>query len=181
MHSSPTASDAGSWKEAAVCLLVVWLGCYAPDIDNVLPLLVHRSAVTHSILIPALVAARHRIAGGLLGLSLSVHLTADLFPKAWIGFATIHVPLVGGIGLLSPVWILANVVLCIVLAHRLLGAGPAARGRIYFGIGIFVGAAYFVLNEHKPLLIAAYAAIAVPTLYVSRRLTGLPRDGAADS
>ena len=55
--------------------------------------------------------------GFLIGVS--IHLCADLFPKAWIGFATIKVPYFLSIGpILSPIWMVINLSLGFHLALK---------------------------------------------------------------
>ena len=92
------------WKAftfASLSLIVgLALGNKFPDIDQDTALLVHRSVFTHGPLLPFLlflVASGIRFAPLRLfamGFSLGVafHLSFDLFPKAWQGFALIHVP-----------------------------------------------------------------------------------------
>ena len=96
----------------------------------------HRSLITHSaILCWILFQVANRInmpqtfrkwvryfAAG-TGVGLSVHLSFDLFPMAWKGYALIHIPLVGNLnwipfdGDLAPVifsftWLFANMTYC---------------------------------------------------------------------
>jgi len=102
-------------------LLCAYAGLTLPDIDQPLPL-DHRSALTHSIG-PALLALVRRwarpVAAG-LALGLGLHLAADLFPNAMVGFATIKVPFAGSIGAdLSYAWIGVNGIACLLLGGRL--------------------------------------------------------------
>ena len=71
-----------------------------PDIDQHTGLLLHRSIVTHGPLVPLIavaIAATSRtillrwFALGLV-VGFAVHLSFDLFPKGWSGFALISVP-----------------------------------------------------------------------------------------
>jgi hypothetical protein len=107
---------------APALLLCVVAGLTLPDIDQTLPF-GHRSALTHSIA-PALLAlwrAWLRPAAAGLALGLGLHLAADVFPEAMIGYATVKVPLAGSIGTgPSYVWLGANAVACSWLGGRLL-------------------------------------------------------------
>jgi hypothetical protein len=50
-----------------------------------------------------------------------VHLSFDLFPRSWIGYALITVPLVGRIApTLTVLWLASSMVVCCLLALRLL-------------------------------------------------------------
>ena len=86
--------------------LVVGLaaGNWFPDVDQKTGLLLHRSIVTHGPLVPFIVVV---IASGTrtipfrwfaLGLvvGFAVHLSFDLFPKGWSGFALISAQVTAG-------------------------------------------------------------------------------------
>jgi hypothetical protein len=116
------------WPELAkamalpALLLCVVAGLTFPDIDQPLPL-DHRSALTHSIG-PALLALARRwawpAAGG-LALGLGLHLAADVFPNAMIGFATVKLPFAGSIGSdASYLWLAGNALVCTALGGWLL-------------------------------------------------------------
>ena len=93
-------------------------------------LLGHRSIITHSILLPYLLYSYFKknnnltplktifIVGIYLGIGL--HLSADLHPKAFRGFALIKLPFNIGIGGLSPIWIGINAGVTLFLASALL-------------------------------------------------------------
>ena len=79
------------------------IGNWFPDIDQKTGLLLHRSIVTHGPLVPIIVYA---IASGTrsiqlrlfamgLTLGVAIHLSFDLFPNAWSGFALISLPSYG--------------------------------------------------------------------------------------
>jgi hypothetical protein len=78
-------------------------GLALPDWDLRVSFLQHRSIVTHGLLWPLLFFLIARRGRGVvlrlfsMGLSLAsaVHLSFDLFPQAWTGFALIHIPLYG--------------------------------------------------------------------------------------
>ena len=111
--------------------LVVGLavGNWFPDVDQKTGLLTHRSIVTHGPLLPFIVVA---VASAIrtiplrwfaLGLAVGVaaHLSFDLFPKGWSGFALISVP---GYGWTAPwfsgAWIAISTVFCTYLGIRLV-------------------------------------------------------------
>jgi hypothetical protein len=115
---------------AVVALIVGSLiGLQLPDADRVFTLfLVHRSILTHSFLLPLGLSlfARGRerwLALGSAGLAfaVAVHLSFDLFPRQWYGYALIHAPLVGRLNTaLSVLWIAGSIVACCVLVLRLV-------------------------------------------------------------
>ena len=96
------AHSAARWPVAlaAALLLALTSGLTLPDIDQFVPLLDHRDALTHSIL-PALVLLgwpRLRPVAAGLSLGLALHLAADCFPQAMRGFATVKLPYFGALG-----------------------------------------------------------------------------------
>lgn len=116
-----------------VGLLVLLAGLAAgnwfPDIDQETDLLLHRSIVTHGPLVPFVVfvaAASTRsipLRWFVLGVTLSVaiHLSFDLFPRGWSGFALVSVPTYGWTASwFSWTWIALSTVACIYLAMRLV-------------------------------------------------------------
>ncbi|SFR96246.1 hypothetical protein [Sphingomonas jatrophae] len=106
-------------------------GTTLPDIDQVLPLGGHRSALSHSVL-PACLCLRRRwwpVAAG-LALGLGLHLAADVFPRSMRGFATVKLPFAGGMGAgASRAWLALNMaaalVLAVALGRALMPGGPA--------------------------------------------------------
>ncbi|HEV2569167.1 hypothetical protein [Sphingomonas sp.] len=138
---------AGSWRLAAAgaVLLAAAAGTTFPDIDQLLPL-DHRSALTHSILPAALACLWERgraVAAG-LALGIGLHLSADLFPEAMRGFATVKLPLAGSIGWqASYVWIGVNAFACLTLGALLLGQllGPRLSLATLGGVAL-LGIAY---------------------------------------
>ena len=104
-----------------------------PDIDQAfLGLLGHRSIITHSILLPYLlyhffIKKKDRPNDYLIFfvigfyISISIHLSADLHPKGWRGFAFIKLP--GDISIgegPSVIWMFLNIIGCTYLASKLL-------------------------------------------------------------
>ncbi len=143
------------------------IGLKFPDFDLVIPLLLHRSIVTHSILVAlVLVAVLGRkplgrwFAAG-ISLALAVHFAFDLFPQKWMGFALVHVPWYGWTGgLFSGGWLLANLIAGQVLAAALLRrtAGGLAVGGAT-GLVLFIAAAWAETN----IALQAFAVWALAT------------------
>lgn len=104
-------------------LLAAWAGTTFPDLDQVIPL-GHRSALTHSILPAALACLWRRglaVAAG-LSLGIGLHLSADLFPEAMRGFATVKMPGLGSLGWqASYIWFAINAFAALALGSLLIG------------------------------------------------------------
>lgn len=136
---------------APALLICAFAGLTLPDIDQSLPL-DHRSAVTHSA-IPALLALARRwarpVAAG-LALGLGLHLSADVFPNAMIGFATVKVPLAGSIGSeLSYLWLACNGIAALLLGGWLTHAElrrPVLRVAVLCGVA-GIGAVYLFSTD----------------------------------
>ena len=108
------------------------VGNWFPDIDQDTGLLLHRSIVTHGPLVPLIVVAiaatprtillRWFALGLVVGFA--VHLSFDLFPKGWSGFALINIPVYGWTApWFSATWIAISTVLCTYLAFKLVKNG----------------------------------------------------------
>ncbi len=113
---------AGRGGVLAVILLALAIGLTLPDIDQHLPLGGHRSGLTHAVWVPLCLVFRQRwrlVAGG-LACGIAVHLIADLFPRAMIGYATIRLPLIGPLGMWSYLWIAVHAAAGLALAIWLL-------------------------------------------------------------
>ena len=108
------------------------VGDWFPDIDQKTGLLLHRSILTHGALVPLIVFAAAygtrviQLRWFALGVTvgLAVHLSFDLFPIGWSGFALISVP---GYGWTAPwfswTWIAFSTVASTYLAARLVRSG----------------------------------------------------------
>ena len=108
------------------------VGLNFPDTDQGYKIVLgHRSIITHSILLPYILyyffikkrALYNKyitliIAGIFLGIGL--HLSADLFPKGWQGYALIKLPGNISIGELSPIWIGFNALVSLYFAGSCL-------------------------------------------------------------
>ena len=113
-----------------------YLGSETPDLDQRTDLLLHRSILTHGLLAPLLVS---KLFGGCSVRSLqwlaagfssgvAIHLAADLFPKAWTGFALISLPFYGWLPPpVSIAWLVVSVVVCVGMAIRPVLWRPKAR------------------------------------------------------
>lgn len=118
-------THAGS-RRAELTLLAIPFAALAgttlPDLD--LPLcLGHRSGLTHSLLPVMAALARlgwRPVAIG-LALGIGLHLSADLFPNAMRGYATVKLPEKGSIGArASYLWLAGNAAACLLIGGTLL-------------------------------------------------------------
>lgn len=139
-----------------------FVGLFFPDIDQNFQLLLgHRSIITHSILLPYLLYVYFNkknnlsplktilIVGIYLGIGL--HLSADLHPKSFRGYALIKLPFNIDIGGLSPIWIGANAAIAFYLASKYLN--KLINKKIfwisYLIIGLLVGITYADEEPHN--------------------------------
>jgi hypothetical protein len=135
--------DERRWMAAGLTLVAFVIGLTLPDVDLLAG--VHRSGVTHSVLPAALgfARARWREAGCGLAGGIGVHLSADCFPRAMTGYATVKLPFEGSIGAAgSYLWLGANAMLALGLAawalrrlHHPVAAALVAAGAAVFGVG----------------------------------------------
>jgi hypothetical protein len=149
--ASLTAGASTAW----LVLIGAAVGAKFPDIDQHTTLLVHRSILTHGLLLPLLLfgltiswrqyAIRALTIG--FGAASAVHLCFDLYPRAWYGHALIHVPGYGWVSpLASQLWIVLSIIgtlygVCLLLSSLLeiiLAGGSAAIGfMLYAHEGVF--------------------------------------------
>lgn len=128
---------------ALLTLVAFGIGLTLPDVDLLVH--VHRSGVTHSVLpvAAAFAVARWRHAACGLAGGVGVHLSADCFPRAMVGYATVKLPFAGSIGAgWSYAWLAVNAVLALALAafalrrlHHPVAAAGVAAGAAVFGVG----------------------------------------------
>ena len=171
------------WKAFSFALLFLLVGLSLgenfPDVDQGNSLLVHRSIITHGPLLPlvlfllALIIKPVPIRLFVMGFSLgvAVHLSFDLFPRAWVGYALIHVPVVGWTyPLVSWVWIALSIIICLYMAMRLVRNGLHGVALV---LGLLVTFGYAGISEEAvwgPLL-AVIAGTVVGLIPILRRTT----------
>ena len=158
------------------CLGLVFgilVGVKFADIDQRLPdwLFYHRDAVTHGFIVPVLLSwgawrTKHQTMRGLtIGFCVAnaVHLSFDLFPRAWWGHALIHLFTLRFPPVVSWVWIAGSIIACLYLARffirtlwDLIGAGCG----IVIGLSISVheGIVFPILT----ILVAGFVAFLFP-------------------
>lgn len=156
------------------------IGLSLADVDHIFFFLGHRSFITHSVLLPVLAyllikqPGREWLQIGVVGLSLgmAIHLSFDMFPVGWRGYALIHISFVGYLNsTLSMLWILGNTVACGYLGLVLLKRGEAAitlaaaavTASLMWGVG--------ASTSIWPLLVLTLA-MAVATLLPNRIING---------
>ncbi len=168
--------DARAAVAASAILLFTSIGLTLPDVDQPLPL-DHRSALTHSIL-PAAAALVRRwarpIAAG-LGFGIGLHLAADVFPNAMIGYATVKLPIVGSIGPgFSYGWLAANAIACTALGAWLLRreiAHLTVRWLLLAAVGL-TGLIYLLTTDGGWAALAVCACVAWASYRFSRIARG---------
>jgi hypothetical protein len=131
------------------------LGERFPDVDQHVGFLVHRSVLTHGLLLPVLFyglavgtrATRVRLFAAGFSAGVGVHLCYDLFPKAWAGYALIHVPSAGWTyPVVSWLWIALSITCCLYLAMRLGKNGVQSMAVVLGALGMF---AYAGVDEDR--------------------------------
>lgn len=109
----------------------VIVGIGFPDIDSTLSFLVHRSIVTHNFIWPLMMLwgakgnstleTRTRLFSMGLSIALAVHFCFDLFPRSWIGYSLIHIPIFGRLETgLSWLWLALCILICVYIAISLI-------------------------------------------------------------
>ena len=145
---------------ALMALMALGLGLYVgewfPDVDQKTSLLLHRSILTHGLLLPLtvyLVASRiqFRIVRWLamgVNLGVAVHLAFDLFPRAWKGYALVSLPFYGWMPpLVSWVWIALVGFACFYMAAKLVRDGGEGAVLVVMVCGLVVYV-YALPGEH---------------------------------
>jgi hypothetical protein len=153
------------------------VGDWFPDIDQKTSALLHRSIVTHGPLAPFIVFAAASGTRSIplrwfaLGLTLGVaiHLSFDLFPSSWSGYALIRVPSYGWTASwFSWTWIAISTVACTYLALRL--ARSVLDGTLFM-LSLMVAFGYIAVGEDalwRPIVALAVATAISLTLVVGR-------------
>ena len=179
---SALRAAAGASVILGVAIIGTMLFIGLPDVDlALLPILHHRSILTHSLL-PALplLWLKTRIGrafgiGGCIGIA--VHLSADLL-SPMIGFAQIWLPapIKTPLGPLSYVWLLANAVGGIVLALRIArrGKSPSLASGLTVVYACVPAVLYGALNEGS--WVASFTAIGIIAAGAAVGLRALKRD-----
>jgi hypothetical protein len=152
-----TAKTATSF---GVGILGVYAGLFAPDIDLfLLPILHHRSIITHSIIIPLLLKrwlSTPTFAGFAAGIS--IHLWADSLSTS-MGFAQVYLPVVKiSLGSsMSLVWILLNAFLGFFIAVSVYRKFAWWIILAY----LFVALLYAIFNESAIFIIYVFIVFSV--------------------
>ena len=165
----------------AVLILSFLLGLAFPDVDQMFQsLLGHRSILTHSILLPYLLyvylekkepspRGKTILIGLLLGIGL--HLSADLHPKSWIGFALIKLPFNISIGELSPIWIGINAIAALYAAAYFLNLLTNRKlfWISYLVVALVVGLTYADAERYNEETIATtFIVLLFSTFFVAK-------------
>jgi hypothetical protein len=161
----------------------VYVGFRFPDYDQHTDLLLHRSIITHGLLAPLLlyavlgsrrIAAPVRLFVAGAALAVAVHLSFDLFPNGWRGFALIHLPKYGKAApFLSWVWMALIIVVCFFIALKSAQGGMRTAMVFICSTAVF---SYSLPTENslwRPL-VAAIVGIGIAVVLASRRTN---RDG----
>jgi hypothetical protein len=170
---------------SSVFLIGLGAGLWIPDTDLILlPVLHHRSIVTHSILIPWLLSLT---AGGRVPLStvaglyggIAIHLAADA-TSATVGFGMVWLPwpIKTALGAFSPVWLLGNAAAAVWLMFRIQ---PGFRIWMV-AAAVAVAGAYATLNEFAfaPFILFGLIIFGVSWVKLRReRRAGCRRDDSA--
>jgi hypothetical protein len=156
----------------------VYVGFRFPDFDQLTDLLMHRSIITHGLLAPLLLyavlgsrrspaPARLFVAG--VALAVAVHLSYDLFPRAWWRHALIHLPTYGWTPtIFSWVWIALSIVVCFFIALKSAQGWMGTAMVFICSTAVF---SYSLPTEHalwQPL-VAAIVGIGIAVALASRR------------
>ena len=139
-----------------------------PDIDLSLPLLHHRSMITHSVLIPFLLMCmkKYKLPDVVIlsiFLAFAVHMSADLTPKAWKGYALIYFPIFnisffGAMG--SALWIFFNIIACFYFFSKIFREKyPTIKKNIIFILVFLVSLFYTV--EGESIMTIVYSMIGI--------------------
>ena len=137
-------------------------GLQFPDFDlHIFAFLGHRSILTHGIIVPYFLYRflnNRKISNDVLDfvyigflLGIALHLCADLFPKAWIGFAIIRFPPWIPMGApFSIIWMLSNLIIALWIAFKKLRIkedNKKVRAYIFYSV-IIIGVIYMVIDSN---------------------------------
>lgn len=178
---------------ALIMPVAAWGGLFFPDLDLALmPLIGHRSIITHSALAPVLMLSlgRRRFMPQTIAwfsFGIATHLVADIFSRGWTGFALIKLPFgLGNLGLLSPLWIGLNALVALWICEWLLrneGKELSWLHRVGSTLAVVL---YMLLNEGKPWLAVLAGGAWLGALYLVRtrfasRRSPMPKGRASAS
>lgn len=150
--SDLTPQNTAALSASILGLLVgISIGVKFADIDLRFPewLLHHRALLTHGCIVPLLLSwavwrTQHQMLRGFtIGFCVTnaVHLSFDLFPRAWWGHALIHIFAWALPPLFSWSWIAISIVVCLYLSRFFIRTFVDI---IIAGIGIIVGFAVYI-------------------------------------
>lgn len=155
-------------------LLALLLGLNLPDLDQQLPFLTHRSIITHGLLIPlglAWAVNKEKVVSTRLlsmgfNIAIVIHLVFDLFPRAWTGFALIHILFWGrSSALFSWLWISISSIVCLYMTFillRILADTLLISGSLLFGLIFYASRETIFLAPLVALLIAICLTLFLP-------------------
>ncbi len=162
-----------------------FLGLGFPDIDLLLlPLLHHRSIITHSILVPAifLLFARITKSLGACGFVLggSAHLAADVIaPPVGFGMVWLPWPIKVPLGPVAPLWIACNAVVGLVWVKTLLWKLELRVPLVaFYLLAVVLGISYSIFHENALLPLLSFTVIFVLSHAVKRMRT--PKEPAGE-
>lgn len=169
-----------NWRELTLMLVFGYLGLGFPDIDReFLSILHHRSILTHSILLPAIVllgtSAPVRFGACGFTLGIAIHLSADVMSSP-TGFGMIWLPWPAKftLGALSPVWMAANAIVGLIWVQiLLLKVEQRSPLTLYVVMAVVLASSYAVFHERSLFPLAAFAVIfclsTAITLWIARQ------------
>lgn len=165
------------WRELIVLLMFGYLGLGFPDVDLLaLPLLHHRSIITHSILLPAIflvfrnAALRFGACGFVLGVS--VHLAADVLSSpTGFGMVWLPWPIKFPLGPLSLIWLAANAIVGLVWAKTILfKLDKRAPIFVYTLLAVVLGPSYALLHEQSLIAFLSFICVFGLSFAVANRV-----------
>ncbi len=201
MYSSIPSKPKLKMNKAHIVTLFVSLlaGLEIPDLDLILIFILgHRSIITHSIILPYLfykfltkdgkqnfldkyfskIFTSNKIKSDFLDfayigflIGIAIHLCADLFPKAYVGYALIKLPFNISIGApLSIIWMFGNMFFALKIAFKKINEkkiDEKIKKYIFFGI-IIVGIIY-IISDSNPISKITLMIISFPIIWFYAR------------
>ena len=142
------------------------VGLLLADTDQVFFFLTHRSIVTHGLVLPLLAyqfiptrSAWFKAGFGGLCLAMAVHLSFDLFPRGWYGYALLHIPFINTRleQTYTVLWFLTSMVACCNLSFRVLSSRMELAAAVIIALVGFSFAAQRESTFWVPLLVLVFA------------------------